>query len=153
VQTVLQIPLGVKHKHGAVLKLVFEHPNRGARLRIERCLEQKPIEDLQRSCFFDPRLCGQLVEDRQGSDERRRLPAGEYTYEHLAPTQHVDNPSYVRWVLVAENAQFGYDASSFGAAHLTSLREHFRGRLQSIALRFRELQSKFLPFRSPVTGS
>jgi hypothetical protein len=119
---------------------------------VPRYPEQKPIEGLPPRCFFYPRQYGQLAEDCAGFGERRRLPAYAHNGEHRAPTQHVDSPLCVRWALVAESVQFGYDASSFVEARLTNLREHFRNCLQSSALRFREFQSKFLPFRSPVTG-
>jgi len=117
-----------------------------------RCPEQKPTADLMPRYFFGLHQYGQPAEDCAYFDEKQGLPAYARNAEPPALTQPVDSPLYGRLALVAESVQFGYDVLGSGVEHLTNLRGRFRGRLQSSALRFREFQSKFLPFRSPVNG-
>jgi hypothetical protein len=117
-----------------------------------RCPEQKPTVDLMPRYFFGLHQYGQPAEDCADFGEKQWLPAYVRSGEPLALTQPVDSPLCGRLALVAESVQFGYDVLGFCAAHLTNLHERFRNRLQSSALRFREFQSNFLPFRSPVNG-
>jgi hypothetical protein len=136
-----------------VRKQGVAYSTHGGPHHVPHYLEQKPIEGLTPHCSFGRRRYDRPVGDCLGFGEKQQPQACARNDEHRAQVQREDSLLCARWALVAESAQFGYDASSFGAAHLTNLHEHFRGRLQSIALRFLEFQSKFLPFRSPVTGS
>lgn len=147
-----QILLGVWREYGAVLKLVSVYPNRGASPHTARYPEQKPNVNLQRSCSFDPHLCGQPEEDRLDLGEMQQPQVCVYTDARRAQERRAGNQLYGWMVLVAEIAQCGYDVLSSFAGHLLNWSARFRNYLQNIALRFPVFQPKSLPFRSPIIG-
>lgn len=152
-QAAPQTLLDALYEHVVALLLVFAQPSYVAHRRTLRYLGQRPSVGLTQRCFFGLRLYGQLAEGHRGLDETLKQQGGGHTFALPAQGRHADTLLCEREVLVAATVRFGYDASSFGVAHLPNLHEHFRGRLQSTALRFRGFQSNFLPFRSPITGS
>lgn len=147
-----QTPLGASRGHAALPMLVFVHPIRGAYRRILRYLERRPSEDLTQRCFFGLRLCDRLAVGRLGLSEMLQPQACVRSGALRVPAQLASNLWCGSRVLVVASAQFGYDVTSYVAERLTSLRVHFRNCLRSSALQFREFLSKFLSFRSPVTG-
>jgi hypothetical protein len=151
-QVTQRTPRDGRHVLDDVRKQVVAYPTHDVPRHTPHYPEQKPIEDLTPRCSSGRRQYDRPAGDCVGFGERRQLPAYARTGGLPAPTQHGDSPLCVRLALIDEGAQFVYDEASFGAVHLTNLPGYFRRCLQSSALRFREFQSKFLPFRSPVTG-
>lgn len=151
-QAVPQTLLDALREHVVALRLVFAQTSYVAHRRTLRYLGQRPSEGLTQHCFFDFRLCDQLAEGRQGLDETQQQQACVRSGEHLAQEQRADSLLCGWMVLVAVIAQYGYDALGSFAGHRTSWTARFRGYLRNSGLRFLKFQSKFLPFRSPVTG-
>ena len=151
-QAVPQTPLGVLCEHVVALRLVFAQPSYVARRRTLRYLEQRPNEGLTQRCSFGLRLCGQLAGVRLGLDEMRQPQACERSDELRVQEKRASSLLCEWMVLVAASAQYGYDAVGSFAGHLPNWIVRFHNCLQNSVLRFLESLSKFLPFRSPVTG-